>query len=104
GLSVVTKYSTGLLPLVIIPVVVWQARQASWPGSKALSRVALTWIFTLIGASGWFGWIGYYFNTIKKDGLIFGLLKPLLASGPDVSMRRIFAVFGGGDFSGQERP
>jgi len=104
GLSVVTKYSTGLLPLVIIPVVVWQARQASWPGSKALSRVALTWIFTLIGVSWWFGWIGYYFNTIKEEGLIFGLLKPLLASGPDVSMRRIFAVFSGGEFTGQERP
>jgi 4-amino-4-deoxy-L-arabinose transferase-like glycosyltransferase len=104
GLSIVTKYSTGLLPLVIIPVVVWQVRRAGWGWPRALGRVALTWVFTLVGASWWFGWIGYYFNTIKEDGLIFGLLKPLLASGPDVSMRRIFAIFGGGEFTGQERP
>ncbi|HXV97165.1 MAG TPA: glycosyltransferase family 39 protein, partial [Anaerolineae bacterium] len=104
GLSIVTKYSTGLLPLVIIPVVMWQVRRAGWSWSRALGRVALTWVFTLVGASWWFAWIGYYFNTIKEDGLIFGLLKPLLASGPDVSMRRIFAIFGGGEFTGQERP
>jgi hypothetical protein len=66
--------------------------------------VGLTWLFTLIGASWWFGWIGYYFNTVKVDGLFFGLLKPVLASGPDVSMRRVFAVFGGGEFAGPERP
>lgn len=104
GLSIATKYSTGLLPLAIIPVVIWRARQAGWPWSRAAGRVALTWLFTLIGASWWFGWIGYYFNTIKADGLFFGLLKPLLASGPDVSMRRVFAVFGGGEFTGPERP
>src|SRR5258705_132674 len=28
GLSIVTKYSTGLLPLLIIPVVLWRARQS----------------------------------------------------------------------------
>ncbi len=104
GLSIATKYSTGLLPLVIIPVVVWQARQADWGWRKAIGRVVICWLFTLIGASWWFAWIGYYFNTIKEDGLFFGLLKPLLVSGPDVSMRRIFALFGGGEFTGQERP
>jgi len=30
GLSIATKYSTGLLPLVIIPVVWWRARQVGW--------------------------------------------------------------------------
>lgn len=104
GLSVVTKYSTGLLPLAIVPVVIWQAKQAGWSWGRVAGRVVLTWLFGLIGASWWFGWIGYYFNTIKTDGLFFGLLKPVLASGPDVSMRRIFAVFGGGEFIGPERP
>ncbi|GIK43181.1 MAG: hypothetical protein BroJett011_70140 [Chloroflexota bacterium] len=104
GLSVVTKYSTGLLPLAVIPTVIWRAGQAGWSWRRASGRVALTWLFTLIGASWWFGWIGYYFNTVKTDGLFFGLLKPLLASGPDVSMRRVFAVFGGGEFTGLERP
>jgi hypothetical protein len=104
GLSIATKYSTGLLPVVLIPVVWWRAKQAGWPWSKSVGRIALTWLFTLLGSSWWFGWIGYYFNSVQQDGLFFGLLKPLLASGPDVSMRRIFAFFGGGVFTGQERP
>jgi hypothetical protein len=104
GLSIATKYSTCLLPLAVIPVVVWRVRQAGRSWGWAVGRVGLTWLFTLIGASWWFGWIGYYFNTVKADGLFFGLLKPVLASGPDVSMRRIFAVFGGGEFTGPERP
>ncbi|NJN98788.1 MAG: hypothetical protein HC875_34190 [Anaerolineales bacterium] len=70
GLSIVTKYSTGLLPLVIIPLALRQVRQARWSWRHALGRVGLTWLFTALGASWWFGWIGYYFNTIKDDGLI----------------------------------
>ncbi|GAB4422578.1 MAG: hypothetical protein Fur0044_20540 [Anaerolineae bacterium] len=104
GLSIVTKYSTGLLPLVIIPLVMWRVKQVGWSWRGALGRVGLTWLFTLIGASWWFGWIGYHFNTIKDDGWILGLLKPILASGPDVSMRRVFALFGGEQFTGPERP
>ncbi len=104
GLSIVTKYSTGLLPLTLIPVAIWRVRRAGWSWPHAAGRIGLTWLFTLLGASWWFGWIGYYFNSIKEDGLILGLFKPLLASGPDVSMRRIFAIFGGGQFTGQERP
>lgn len=104
GLSITTKYSTGLLPLAIIPVVWWRVKQAGWTWQKALGRIGLAWLFTLVGASWWFGWIIYYFNTIKTDGLIFGSLKPLLASGPDVSMRRVFALFGGEAFTGPERP
>jgi len=104
GLSITTKYSTGLLPLVIIPVVLWRARQINWTWPQWLGRLGLSWLFTLVGSSWWFGWIGYYFNTIKDDGLIFGLLSPLLASGPDVSMGRIFALFTGRQFSGQIRP
>jgi len=102
GLSIVTKYSTGLLPLIIIPATWWLNLTSKIQNPK--SKIALTWLFTLIGASWWFGWIGYYFNTIKQDGLFFGLLHPLLASGPDVSMRRIFAFFTGNPFTGQERP
>ncbi len=104
GLSIATKYSTGLLPLAVIPVVLWRARQVGWSWLQWLGRVAVNWLATLAGAGWWFGWIGYYFNTVKEDGLFFGLLKPLLASGPDVSMRRIFSFFTGGQFTGQERP
>lgn len=104
GLSIATKYSTGLLPLLILPVVLWRARQAGWPARVWLGRLGLAWLFTLVGAGWWFGWIGYHFNTVKEDGLVFGLLRPLLASGPDVSMRRVFAFFTGSAFSGQERP
>ena len=104
GLSIATKYSTGLLPLAVIPVALWRAKQLNWAWRQWFGRVALSWAATLAGASWWFGWIGYHFNTIKTDGLVVGLLTPLLNSGPDVSMRRIFAFFRGGEFTGQERP
>ncbi len=104
GLSIATKYSTGLFPLIIIPLVWRRARQTGWGWPVAVGRVAVSWLFTVIGAGWWFGWTAYYFNTIKEDGLIYGLLHPWLASGPDVSMRRIFDFFGGGVFTGLERP
>ncbi len=104
GFSIATKYSTGLLPLVIIPVVWWRARQASWSWLQSLGRLALAWVFTLLGSSWWFGWLGYYFNTIEEDGVLLGLLRSLLATGPDVSMGRVFAFFKGAEFSGPIRP
>jgi 4-amino-4-deoxy-L-arabinose transferase-like glycosyltransferase len=104
GLSIATKYSTGLLPLAIIPVVWWRARQAGWRWFQVLGRLGLAWLFTLIGSSWWFGWLGYYFNTIEEEGLFFGLLRPILAAGPDVSMKRVFALFTATPFTGPERP
>ena len=97
GLSLTTKYSTGLLPLVIIPAVWWRARQANWHWSQALGRLAVSWIGVLVASSWWFGWLGYFFNTTKQDGLLIGLLKPMLNAGPDVSMNRVFAFFTGRD-------
>lgn len=104
GLSLTTKYSTGLLPLAIIPVIWRRARQAQWPWPQAWGRLAWAWLWTWLGSSWWFGWIIYHFNTIKQDGLALGLLSPILATGPDVSMRRLFDFVGGGDFSGPIRP
>jgi hypothetical protein len=104
GLSITTKYSTALLPLVIVPLVWWRAWQSGWRWPQALGRLGLAWLFTVIGAGWWFGWIGYHFNTIKQDGLFFGLLRPILASGPDVSMKRVFALFTATSFTGPERP
>ena len=104
GLSIATKYSTGLLPFAILPVVWWRRRQANWSWFKASSHVAIHWTCTVLGASWWFGWIAYHFNTIQSDGLLVGLLHPILGSGPDVSMNRIFAFLQGQSFSGQERP
>jgi hypothetical protein len=104
GLSISTKYSTGLLPMAVIPVVWWRARQVAWRRRQALGRIVLTWLFTLIGSSWWFGWIIYHLNTIERDGWFFGTLSPVLASGPDVSMRRIFSFFSGETFTGSLRP
>ncbi|MCB0168178.1 MAG: glycosyltransferase family 39 protein, partial [Anaerolineae bacterium] len=104
GLSIATKYSTGLLPLAIIPVVWWRVEQDALSWRQAAGRLAVSWLSVIVGASWWFGWIGYYFNTIAEDDLVFGLLSPLLASGPDVSMRRVFAFLGGGEFTGALRP
>jgi 4-amino-4-deoxy-L-arabinose transferase-like glycosyltransferase len=104
GLSIVTKYSTGLLVLLFIPLIWWRGQAADWTMLQRLVRLLVSWLFVGIGASWWFGWIGYHFNTIKQDGLVLGLLSPVLASGPDVSMRRVFAFFTGEQFAGSIRP
>ncbi|MBN1221396.1 MAG: glycosyltransferase family 39 protein [Anaerolineae bacterium] len=104
GLSLATKYSTILLPLALIPVVWWRTRQVGWRWRQGLGRIAIAWTAALTGVSWWFGWIGYYFNTIEEDGPVFGVLGALLNTGPDVSMRRIFALFTGNSFTGLERP
>ncbi len=104
GLSISTKYSTGLFPLVIILVVWWRTKQTQWGWLQGAGRLGLAWLFTLIGASWWFGWLGYHFNTIQEDGPVLGLLRSVLATGPDVSMGRIFALLKGEEFSGPIRP
>ncbi|RMF03674.1 MAG: hypothetical protein D6768_05330, partial [Chloroflexi bacterium] len=104
GLSITTKYSTGLFPLLFLPLLWWRVRQAGRSWRWAAGRLAVAWGAVLLGVSWWFGWIVAFFNTVERDGWFFGLLSPLLASGPDVSMRRIFAFFGGGQFSGPIRP
>ncbi len=104
GLSMTTKYSTGLFPLLIVPVVLWRSYQAGWRWWQWFGRLIVSGLAAVIGAGWWFGWIGYYFNTIEEDGLVSGLLRALLNTGPDVSMRRIFAFFARSQFTGQERP
>ncbi len=104
GLSVATKYSTALLPLTLLPLVWLKVRRAGWRWTRAAGRLAVAALAAVAGAGWWFGWIIWHFNTIAQDGPFFGLLSPLLASGPDVSMRRVFAFFGGEAFSGQLRP
>ncbi|RME74787.1 MAG: hypothetical protein D6784_09250, partial [Chloroflexi bacterium] len=104
GLSIATKYSTGLFPLLFVPLVVWRARQAGWRWTKAAGRLAAAWLATVLGASWWFGWTAYYFNTVREEGWFYGLLHPWLASGPDVSMRRVFAFLTGAEFTAPERP
>ncbi len=112
GLSIATKYSTGLLPLLIVPLLIWRKWQratalepaAIWTWRPVILRVVICWLSVLLGSSWWFAWIGYHFNTVNRDGWLLGLLHPLLASGPDVSMRRVFAFFTGERFSAPIRP
>ena len=107
GLSITTKYSTALLPLAILPVIIFSHQVTSshlMTKKFQISTLALTWGGTLLGASWWFGWITYYFNTIAQDGWLRGLLHPLLSSGPDESMGRVFVWLTGGDFTGRARP
>ncbi len=104
GLSIATKYSTALLPLAVIPVIWQRMRRAGWRWPQAVGRLALCWLLALLGSGWWFGWIVYHFNTIKQDGLIIGVLNAVLATGPDVSMRRVFDFLGGQNFTGALRP
>jgi hypothetical protein len=81
GLSLTTKYSTALLPLALILVVWRRARQMGWNWTQAWGRLGLAWLFMVLASGWWFGWIIYYFNTIDQDGLMVGLLSPILERG-----------------------
>lgn len=78
GLAIVTKYTA-------IPVVAgallsgallarwWGWSRAQWLGRGLLFAGAL-----LLATGWWVGWVWRYFNRVAADGLLWGLIRPLL--------------------------
>jgi 4-amino-4-deoxy-L-arabinose transferase-like glycosyltransferase len=82
GLAVTTKYTSVLLPLEII-VVTWLALKIAEPGryTLLLSRIMVAGLAMMLATSWWFGFVIWRFNTIESQGLLIGILEPLLVRG-----------------------
>ncbi len=92
GLALSSKYSVGLQPLLVIVVLIGAVRRGELAWRAALGRLALFTATTGAVAIWWFVYVEWYFNQVKELGLVAGLLKPLMASGIDVSMRRVASL------------
>jgi 4-amino-4-deoxy-L-arabinose transferase-like glycosyltransferase len=96
GLALTTKYSIGLMPILVVVVLIAAVRhkQLDW---RAAGRRLVFFTAVVTGvAMWWLVYVEWYFNQVKELGLVAGLLKPLMASGIDVSMRRVASFITGG--------
>jgi hypothetical protein len=96
GLALTTKYSVGLLPLLVAVMLAGAVRRGRIEGQAAAGRFALFAASLAVTAGWWFVYVEAYFNEVGQLGLVPGLLKPLLAGGADISMRRAAAAITGG--------
>jgi hypothetical protein len=96
GLALATKYSIGLMPILVVVILIAAVRRKQLAGGAAARRLALFVAVVTSVAIWWFVYVEWYFNQIKELGLVAGLLKPLMASGIDVSMRRVASFATGG--------
>lgn len=104
GVSVTVKYTTIILPVevvVVISVIAWQARY-NW--LWWLKRITVVGLTSVLAASWWFGWNFWYLNRIDEFGFISGLLYPIFAGGPDVTLSRLGYFLSGGDIGLSELP
>ena len=91
GLAVTAKYATVILPLQAVGLVTYLAWRGRWAWSGWLKRITVTGIAAMVASSWWFLWVIINFQEIETDGLILGLLKPILTSSIDSSQQ--YAVF-----------
>jgi 4-amino-4-deoxy-L-arabinose transferase-like glycosyltransferase len=96
GLALATKYSIGLMPILVVVVLIAAVRRKQLDWRAAGRRLALFAAVVAGVAMWWFVYVEWYFNQVNELGLIAGLLKPLMASGIDVSMRRVASFVTGG--------
>jgi hypothetical protein len=89
GLALATKYSVGLMPILVVAVLIAAVRRKQLNWRAAGGRLALFAAVVTSIASWWFIYVEWYFNQVQELGLVAGLLKPLMASGIDASMRRV---------------
>ncbi|GIK43182.1 MAG: hypothetical protein BroJett011_70150 [Chloroflexota bacterium] len=106
GLSITTKYSAVLLPLELVGVagLAWLKQrhsQTEQADRLSLIRSLFKPILTaglglVVAASWWFGFLIWHFNTVDRQGLLVGLVQPLLVGdGSDTTSVAIAAsLFG----------
>lgn len=99
GLALSAKYSAGLMPLLVMVVLAVAVRRGELGWRAALARLLFFMVITAAIAIWWFVYVEWYFNQVEELGLVAGLLKPVMASGIDVSMRRVASFLTGGTIS-----
>ncbi len=97
GLSITIKYTTIVLPLEVVIVVIYLSVRHGYGWWWAIRQTITIGLATIIGASWWFGWNFWYLNTIEEHGLIVGLLSPIFTGGPDVTLARLGYFFSQGE-------
>jgi len=96
GLALTTKYSVGLLPLLVVLLLVAGLRSGRLQGRAAAGRFALFAAVLAVAAAWWFGYVEWYFNRIAQLGVWAGLLKPVLGDAVDVSTQEVATALTGG--------
>lgn len=102
GLALTTKYSVALFPILVLLVLAHAVRQGRLKPKAAIGRLLVFGMVMTVAAAWWFVYIEWHFNEVGELGLAAGLLKPLLAGGPDVSMRRVASAITGGAISASD--
>jgi 4-amino-4-deoxy-L-arabinose transferase-like glycosyltransferase len=115
GAAMTTKYTSVLLPLEIV-FVAWLAfrrensasvriLQLSNRVTSALARILAAGLVMILAVSWWFGSIVWNFNTIESQGIVVGVLEPLLVrGGNDSTAIRITAFLFGGEAVSADLP
>ena len=96
GLTMTVKYTfiVGLVEVVGLCLILARRERRGW--RWAWARIGVVSGLMVLGSSWWFGWNIWFLNTVKTDGWLVGLLKPVLAGGNDVTLNRISGFFSGG--------
>lgn len=97
GLAIVTKLSAVILPLELLLGLGLIGRYRGWGWRPWLRAALVAGLAALVAVSWWFGFILYQFNTIARDGLWVGLLRPLIAAdASDATTNRLLSMLTGG--------
>ena len=96
GLSVTVKYVTVILPIQVVLVVAYLAWRHGWGWWGWLKRVAITGAAAMLASSWWFLFLVINFNEIAEQGLIVGLIKPVIAGGTDTTQNYTAFLLTGG--------
>ncbi|MEW5958713.1 MAG: glycosyltransferase family 39 protein, partial [Chloroflexota bacterium] len=98
GLALSTKYTVLPVPLEVLVLTLWLARQQRWRPVIVFTRLAVFGLATALAAGPWFGFMWRHFNQIREHGLVMGLLKPIMAGGnnPAETAAILTTVSGGG--------
>lgn len=104
GLSVTAKYTTVVLPLEVILVLLVLARRQGYSWRWWLPRLVVVGGSAVLASSWWFGWNFWFLNEVDELGWGAGLLRPIFTGGTDVTLARLGNFFSGGQIGLAELP
>ncbi len=97
GLSITAKLSALILPLEMLAALWLIKRAQGWSKREWVWAAIISVVATLATVSWWFGFIIAQFNTVARDGLWTGLLRPLIAAdASDATTNRLLSFLTSG--------